>query len=211
MATTNSVMRSEREGVLRNVKTPLNFFVLIVLISESILLAVLASDAVENRGVVIGLMVGMPFLLVALVAFLAFYRPEALSGLRMPEQHSGVVVAQLAGEWDMLLRTSDDRTVLGKVTITQEFGRPYFKVIGEVTNFDAGKNSILFTSIIGGVVDHEVYFIYRNNDNEVGVVSGVVPSQNPTKLSLDYRDLIGLDKNNDPYGRIELSRSGENT
>lgn len=190
-------------SLLRGVKTPLSFFVLAVFVAESLLLAVLSRTAEKNPDLVIAAMIGMLFLLVILVGILAVYRPEALRGTR-----AGSVAppaADLAGRWEMLMRTAEGRELLGAATIKQEPGQPYIKLLGEV--LVPGRDSIIVTSVLGGLVEHELYIIYRNSDTDMGVAYGVVPDYRPSKLTLDYRDLVRAGGSNEPIGRIELTRS----
>jgi hypothetical protein len=79
----------ERIDIIRTVQTPLGFFVLVVLVVEAILGVTAASDS-SNRAVLVAGMLGLIFLLVGIVAFMAYRRPEALLGVRPPEQAQGV-------------------------------------------------------------------------------------------------------------------------
>lgn len=75
---------STRVGLIRAVRTPLGFFVLIVLVIEAILGTVAGvSSGLDRTLSLVGMLV-IIFALVAIVAFMAYYRPEALSGLRPP-------------------------------------------------------------------------------------------------------------------------------
>lgn len=80
----NQSTQSGRVGLIRAVNTPLGFFVLIVLVIEAILgtLAGLSSGLDRTLSLV-GMLV-IILALVGVVAFMAYYRPEALSGLRPP-------------------------------------------------------------------------------------------------------------------------------
>jgi hypothetical protein len=75
---------SDRVGLIRAVNTPLGFFVLIVLVIEAILGTVAGISSGFDRTLsLIGMLV-IILALVAVVAFMAYYRPEALSGHRPP-------------------------------------------------------------------------------------------------------------------------------
>ena len=75
---------STRVGLIRAVRTPLKFFILIVLVIEAILGTVAGvSSGLDRTLSLVGMLV-IIFALVAIVAFMAYYRPEALSGLRPP-------------------------------------------------------------------------------------------------------------------------------
>lgn len=74
--------RINRVDIVRAVQTPLGFFVLAVLVVEAIFgLLAAASDAPE-RGYIIGGMFFLLLLLIGIVTFLAYHRPEALAGTR---------------------------------------------------------------------------------------------------------------------------------
>jgi len=74
--------RSNRLDVIQTVKTPLGFFTLTVLVVEVILgISANFSQGTDRTYLIIG-MLGLIFLLVIIVAGLAIFRPEALSGKR---------------------------------------------------------------------------------------------------------------------------------
>ncbi|MCK4488198.1 MAG: hypothetical protein KAU38_15750 [Desulfobacterales bacterium] len=74
--------RSNRLDVIQTVKTPLGFFTLAVLVVEVILgISANFSQGTDRTYLIIG-MLGLIFLLVIIVAGLAIFRPEALSGKR---------------------------------------------------------------------------------------------------------------------------------
>ena len=75
---------SSRVGLIRAVNTPLGFFVLIVLVIEAILGTLAGMSSGFDRTLSLVGMLVIIFALVAVVAFMAYYRPEALSGLRPP-------------------------------------------------------------------------------------------------------------------------------
>jgi hypothetical protein len=191
-------------SLLREVRTPLGFFALIVLVAESLLLIALSSIPEKSHVLVIGAMLCMLFLVIALVTILAAFRPEALSGLRAQAAAPEPSV-NLAGNWTMLMRTAEGRELPGTSTIKQESRSPYLKLLSEV--FVPGRDSLLVTSVLGGIVEHEVYFIYRNSDGDMGVAHGFVTEKRPSKLTLDYRDLAKIGTANEPIGRVELTRT----
>lgn len=71
-----------RAGIIETVQTPLGFFTLTVLIVELILGVAANFSQGSDRSHLIVSMVALIFLLVAIVAGFAFFRPEALSGRR---------------------------------------------------------------------------------------------------------------------------------
>jgi heme A synthase len=74
--------RDARVSLVETVKTPLGFFVLVVLIVEVILGGVAALCPGTDRTVLIVGMLGVVVLLVLIVACIAVFRPEALYGGR---------------------------------------------------------------------------------------------------------------------------------
>lgn len=74
-----------RANVIESVKTPLGFFSLVALIAEAALGATAVFIERPEKTTLVWSMIALVFILVVLVAVLAFYRPEALSGLR-PEK-----------------------------------------------------------------------------------------------------------------------------
>jgi len=73
--------RSDRATIIQTVQTPLGFFVLVVLVVE-VIFGLIASLSASQRTYLIVAMTSMMFLLVGVVAFFAYYRPEALAGIR---------------------------------------------------------------------------------------------------------------------------------
>jgi hypothetical protein len=76
-----------RAMVIGIVKTPLNFFVLLVLVVEALLFALAKSSAQTNNALV-GWMIGIIVLLIVVVTLLAFFRLEALTGIKPTRQLS---------------------------------------------------------------------------------------------------------------------------
>ena len=74
--------QSNRLGIIKTVQTPLGFFTLTVLIVELILGFAMNSTQGQGTWFLIVSMITLIFSLVAIVALLAFFRPEALSGKR---------------------------------------------------------------------------------------------------------------------------------
>jgi hypothetical protein len=73
---------TDRATIIQTVSTPLGFFVLVVLVVEALigLLAGLSTSA--DRPAIVNVMVGLIVMLTAVVALLAYFRPEALKGDR---------------------------------------------------------------------------------------------------------------------------------
>ncbi len=82
MAKQTSKDKSIRIGLIQTVKTPLGFFTLAVLVVEAILGTIANfSQGLDRTYLIVGMLI-LIFLLVIVVALLAFIRPEALSGQR---------------------------------------------------------------------------------------------------------------------------------
>lgn len=75
-------LQTNRTGIIRAVQTPLGFFVLVVLVVEAILGGLAYSSNVPNNTYALFGMIGILFVLIMVVAFMAYYRPEALRGIR---------------------------------------------------------------------------------------------------------------------------------
>lgn len=71
-----------RVSVINAVQTPLGFFALALLIVEAVLGAIAISSGGIERTIAMGIMALGVFTIVALVAYFAYHRPEALSGSR---------------------------------------------------------------------------------------------------------------------------------
>ncbi len=82
MKTKGNINRNNRVDIIKTVQTPLGFFTLTVLIVEIILGIAVNATQGTNRGFLIISMIALIFILVAIVAGSAFFRPEALNGRR---------------------------------------------------------------------------------------------------------------------------------
>jgi hypothetical protein len=76
----NEKIQQSWVDIIKTVQTPLGFFVLVVLVTEVILATTATFSEGFDRTFLISGMVVLIFLLVAIVAFLAYRRPEALRG-----------------------------------------------------------------------------------------------------------------------------------
>jgi hypothetical protein len=74
--------QSNRASIIETVQTPLGFFTLTVLVVEAILGVVANISQGSDRSYLIVSMIILIFVLVAIVAGFAFFRPEALKGKR---------------------------------------------------------------------------------------------------------------------------------
>lgn len=74
-----------RASIIEFVKTPLGFYTLVALIAEAVLGFTAIFIERPEKTILVWSMIVLVFLLVILVAIIAFIRPEALSGLRPPK------------------------------------------------------------------------------------------------------------------------------
>ena len=189
-----------RADLIRTVQTPLGFFVLVVLVVEGILgVTASLSEGSARTYLVVG-MIAVIVLLVGIVAFMAYRRPEGLKG------ESTETSISLHGDWKMTMKTSKNETRKGSVTIRQRPGRKSFEVVGRVENPDAARDEITFYSVASGIRGRTIYFGYENIDRELGLAFGEVAEDRPEELFFDYHDCEGFDVNDDPRGRVYLRR-----
>src|SRR5687768_373125 len=74
--------KADRVDIIQTVKTPLGFFTLTVLVVEVVLgISGNLSQGTDRSNLIIGMLI-LIFLLIVIVAGLAVFRPEALSGKR---------------------------------------------------------------------------------------------------------------------------------
>jgi len=82
--------KDSRQGIIKDVQTPLGFFVLVVLIVEVILgVTANTSGGTDKTYLIIG-MLGLIFLLVLLVSGMAIFRPSSLYGNEIKSQANSV-------------------------------------------------------------------------------------------------------------------------
>jgi hypothetical protein len=78
---------TDRRAIIEAVRTPLSFFVLVVLVIEVTLAAIVGGGRAPNPTPLIYGMVAALFFMICVVAWFAYYRPEALTGVRPSESH----------------------------------------------------------------------------------------------------------------------------
>jgi len=78
--------KENRSKIITIVETPLGFFVLIVLVIESFfgIIVFKSSEGIERAYILFAMFI-LIFLLAGVVAFLAYYRTEALIGVNSPK------------------------------------------------------------------------------------------------------------------------------
>jgi hypothetical protein len=89
-----NTLPGSRPDIIRAVNTPLGFFSLVVLVVEAILGLVAATSSDTGRAITIAVMLAVIIALVAIVAYFAYHRPEALFGQRHQE-HVSIDTEQL--------------------------------------------------------------------------------------------------------------------
>lgn len=115
----------------------------------------------------------------------------------------------LNGVWKIDAHPTSDVHTIGKGTIQQDKNNSIFKVRGEFDNLEEGKPKIIFNSIIGQIDGDDFYLIYETSQNERGVCTGKLDTNDPNKFYMDYYDLIGFDKQDNPTGRFYWTRIDE--
>ena len=113
----------------------------------------------------------------------------------------------ISGKW--ALSTSGDNNTsiaLGTATIVQTNGSSNFEITGTFQNASIGLERVTFQSEVGRIRDRTMFFIYVNSDRERGICEGIIETDRPNTFFITYTDLIGADFNNDPKGRIDLTR-----
>lgn len=86
----------DRVKILESLKTPLGFFVLLVLIVEVIFVITLGLTQDEVRTNIIYFLMAIIFVLIVIVTLLAIFRPEALSGMRYKSDSPSMLELQNA-------------------------------------------------------------------------------------------------------------------
>lgn len=100
--------KTDRVSIIRAVQTPLGFFVLVVLVVEAIFGIVSGISTDAKRTWVVSAMILLIFTLVAIVAFMAYFRPEALRGERSATEPCAEDRPQeKTGKDDIVLRLED--------------------------------------------------------------------------------------------------------
>lgn len=114
----------------------------------------------------------------------------------------------LDGSWQMRLVSSTGDTIVrnGSASIRQKPGSLQLSVVGRVADLNDPDAPVAFSSRIGGLSDNFMYFVYENGNQEMGVARGIILETRPDSFFLDYSDLHGSDRNNDPAGRLYFVR-----
>ena len=126
--------QSNRVSIIETVQTPLGFFTLTVLVVELILGIAANFSQGSDRSYLIVSMIALIFLLVALVAVFAFFRPEALSG-RRPVANRSVstnthVQPNKGRKLEQATRITDLILIHKRNKITPEEFERYLEVLG---------------------------------------------------------------------------------
>lgn len=98
---------NDRINIIQTVKTPLGFFVLVVLVVEAIFGIIAATTSGDERMYIITFMFILIFSVVLIVAFLAYSKPLSLAGIREQNGDSDAVSNQEVNRYDILERYFD--------------------------------------------------------------------------------------------------------
>jgi hypothetical protein len=132
-------MLNESISIIKAVTNPLSFFVLVVLIVEAIF-GIVAVKFEKQRGLIVVAMITLIFLLVGIVAALAYYRPEALKGGRYIEDPE---IIQMRNNFREIEQLADKITGdWSFVTHYQHEGQPLPVEIKGICNIRKGKYGI---------------------------------------------------------------------
>lgn len=167
---------SSRVDIIGAVQTPLGFFVLVVLVVEAILGTVAALSASGERTIAIAGMLVLIAGLVAIVAFLAYARPEALSGKRAAADgttdNTGKLVNQEEASASLPLpATHDDDEYQRRFEKAQEKMREIAPV--EKILLDERIGDVKFQILSGEIQSSTADFIVSSDDNRLRAKGGV--------------------------------------
>lgn len=129
-------------------------------------------------------------------AFSAFYGRFVAAG----EQ----TTIQLDGRYTLALHRADGEVRTGSAVIRQMRGTTYLDISGEVVS-KTTPPAVTFASTGARLNGRELAFIYKNSRGEMGVVTGLIPEDQPQSFTLNYYDVRG-DANLDPEGRLVFER-----
>jgi len=114
----------------------------------------------------------------------------------------------LDGEWEIVAVIENGTKKVGSVYIAQERNSCLFKMDGSIESVIKGDPHIItFWSEIGQIkADNSIWMIFGNSKFERGVINGSFSDIQPNQMTLDYRDLIGMDFTKDKFGQLQLVR-----
>ena len=126
--------QSNRISIIETVQTPLGFFTLTVLVVEVVLGIAANFSQGSDRSFLIASMIALIFLLVAIVAGFAFFRPEALRGKRPIVNRSTPANTQMqtndGGKIDQAIGITDLILIHKQNNITPDEFERYLEVLG---------------------------------------------------------------------------------
>src|SRR5258708_15469193 len=126
--------QSNRISIIETVQTPLGFFTLTVLVVEVVLGIAANFSQGSDRSFLIASMIALIFLLVAIVAGFAFFRPEALRGKRPIVNRSTPANTQMqtndGGKIDQAIGITDLILIHKQNNITTDEFERYLEVLG---------------------------------------------------------------------------------
>ncbi len=135
-------------NIIRAVQTPLNFFVLVVLIVEIVLGVILKSLDGNDRTFVVHSMIILIFTLVLIVTLLALFKPTILSGKKIvyslhigPPENLNLDITQIDWNKDKCFLLCGDLRC--KITLIRSRVGPTFRVIIPETILDKIRDEVI--------------------------------------------------------------------
>jgi O-acetyl-ADP-ribose deacetylase (regulator of RNase III) len=167
---------SSRVDIIGAVQTPLGFFVLVVLVVEALLGVVAALSNSSDRTIAIGGMLFIIVGLIAVVAVLAYARPEALSGKRAAPGGATNVAGELGDEEEAsaalpVPETLDEAEYQRRFEQAQEKMREIAPV--EKILLDEKIGDVKFQILSGEIQSSTADFIVSSDDNRLRAKGGV--------------------------------------
>ena len=112
----------------------------------------------------------------------------------------------ISGEWNIVLITNDQNKRSGTASIRQEPGSARFEIVGEVEKKADTSSTVNFFSVVGILKERRIIFLYENDQREIGIALGTIQENEPNSFAIYYYDIMSSDINQDPQGRVILSR-----
>lgn len=114
----------------------------------------------------------------------------------------------LNGSWSLFVQDSTGADLqVGEAVIQQDSCMNFFQMSGQILSSEASQRMVDFSSRVAGLNDGEIIFVYENFNGEMGVCRGVEPSKPEKGFFVSCTDLVGRDRNNQPYLELWLRPS----
>ncbi len=145
MKNTDNKNSDSRTALIRVIKTPLSFFVLIALIVEVILgaLAVNTTGAIQEKSL-FG-MIALLIILILVVLVLTITKPQALLGKLPMLNYKSELSSKIEGYWWQYVQNTDEGPVLSILKIYQSQVSSQLKIEGRAWTIE-GKNKVDYKS-----------------------------------------------------------------